>query len=436
MKIGIRREDKNEWERRVPLIPEVIAKLKRDHNLEFVVQPSPNRVFSNDEYREAGAVVDEDLSECPLIFAVKEIPESFFEKSKTYMFFSHTIKGQDYNMPTLRKMMELGCTLIDYEAVRDEHNRRLIFFGRQAGQAGMIESLWTLGKRLEWEGVPTPLSEIRRAYEYTSLEEAKSHIASIGNIIREQSVSPILSPLVIGLTGYGNVSQGAQEILDLLPVEEIPPSRICTIHACDHHESNKIIKIVFKEDDTVHPRDPERKFDLQDYYDNPQLYSSRFEHYLPYMTMLVNCIYWEPKYPRLITKDYLKSAFSGFTAPRLKVIGDISIDIEGSIECSVKATDPGNPVYVYNPLTDEAEDGWKGFGAVIMAVDNLPCELPREASEFFSSALEPIALNLSTADLSQNYENISLLPEIKKAIILYKGELTPDYRYLTQYLNL
>ena len=433
MRIGIRREDKNEWERRVPLTPEAV-KILIDSGIEVFIQPSPIRIFSDQEYIDEGAVVTEDISSCPVILAVKEIPLDFFEKDKTYVFFSHTIKGQEYNMPLLRRMMELGNTLIDYESVTDEEGRRLIFFGRQAGQAGMIDSLWTLGKRLEWEGVPNPFGMIKMAHEYSSLDAAKEHIGGIGASIAKAGLPPILIPLIIGITGYGNVSQGAQEIIDLLPCEEISPHEITRVLAKSKKSMEKIFKIIFKEEDIVQPLDPEESFNLQDYYDNPRKYRSRFENYLPYLTMLVNCIYWEDKYPRLVTKDYLKEAFSAFKAPHLRVIGDISIDIEGSVECSAKATDSGNPVYVFNPIEQTITDGWEGFGPVIMAVDNLPCELPREASQFFSQALTVMIPRLLKADNSKPLDQSGLPEELQRAVILKNGRLTDKYKYLEQFL--
>ena len=143
--IGIRREDKNEWERRVPLIPADVDQLAKEHKIEFVVQPSPIRIFKNEEYHSAGATISEDLATCSAVFAVKEIPEELFQEGKTYIFFSHTIKGQEHNMPMLKKMMEKKCQLIDYEKVADDKGRRLIFFGNFAGYAGMIDTLWALG---------------------------------------------------------------------------------------------------------------------------------------------------------------------------------------------------------------------------------------------------------------------------------------------------
>jgi saccharopine dehydrogenase (NAD+, L-lysine-forming) len=158
IRIGIRREDKNVWERRVPVIPKHARQLQKDHGIKVWVQPSDIRVFPDAEFSQVGALVEEDLSACPVVFAIKEIPIRFFQPNRTYIFFAHVVKGQPYNMPMLKRVLELGCNLIDYEKVTDERGRRLIFFGRHAGLAGMIDSLWALGQRLDWEGIPNPFS--------------------------------------------------------------------------------------------------------------------------------------------------------------------------------------------------------------------------------------------------------------------------------------
>ena len=144
--VGIRHEDKYKMERRSPLTPKHVEYLIKHKNIDFIIQSSEKRVFHDDEYKKAGAKVCSDLDKCSIIFGVKEMPEEFFQPDKTYIFFSHVIKGQSYNMPMLRKMMELKCNLIDYEKVVDEQNKRLIFFGKYAGLAGMIDSLWAMAK--------------------------------------------------------------------------------------------------------------------------------------------------------------------------------------------------------------------------------------------------------------------------------------------------
>ena len=196
--IGIRREDKNRWERRVPLIPEHVKEFKEKHGIETIIQPSQIRVYSEDEYTKAGAVVQEDLSNCPTVFAVKEIPIDFFEYGKTYIFFSHTIKGQKYNMPMLKKMMDLKCNLIDYEKIVDERGYRLVFFGRFAGLAGMIDTLWAFGRRLNSKNIDTPFNEIKQTVHYKSLNEIKEHLEKIGKKIQQNGLPESLTPLVIG----------------------------------------------------------------------------------------------------------------------------------------------------------------------------------------------------------------------------------------------
>src|SRR5262245_16714328 len=225
MRVGIRREDKNEWERRVPLTPEHVRTLV-GQGLQVFVQPSTIRIFKDDEYRNAGAAVQEDLSHCDVVFAVKEIPGDFFRNEGSYMFFSHTFKGQPYNMPMLRKLIECRATLIDYEKVTDDQNRRLIFFGNYAGTAGMFETFYTLGQRLLWEGIKTPLADLKRPIEYSGLNEAKTALTAAGQRIAADGLPAELVPLVVGFSGYGNVSRGAQEIFELVPHETIHASEL------------------------------------------------------------------------------------------------------------------------------------------------------------------------------------------------------------------
>jgi alpha-aminoadipic semialdehyde synthase len=185
----------------------------------------------------------------------------------------------------------------------------------------------------------------------------------------------------------------------------------------------------------VKPVSLDQKFDLQDYYDNPQKYHSVFESYLPFLTVLVNCIYWTPEYPRFVTKKYLKQLYALVEEPLLRVIGDISCDIDGSVECTVKATNPENPVFVYDPLKEDIKDGVEGRGIVIMAIDNLPAEIPLESSVFFSNALKLMIPSLAQADFSGDFEHYQLPPAIKKAVILYKGKFTPDYEYMKDFIK-
>lgn len=433
--IGIRGEDKSVWERRVPITPQDARDLQADHDLKVIAQASEIRVFDSDEYLQAGIAVREDLSPASTIFAVKEIPLKVLEPGKTYVFFAHVIKGQPYNMPMLKRMMELGCNLIDYEKVTDEEGRRLIFFGRHAGLAGMIDTLWAFGRRLAWEGTPNPFTQLRQAHRYKDLDEAIAALERVKGQIETEGLPEAIFSLILGIAGYGNVSRGAQELLSHLPVVEIAPDEIAAIAESKDASRYVIYKVVFKEEHTVEPVSPDDRFELQDYYQHPEKYRSRFETYLPHLTILVNAIYWDTIYPRLVTKDYVKQAYGGERSPRLRVIGDISCDVEGAIEVTVKSTEPGAPVFVYDPETGEAKDGYEGRGPVIMAVDILPSELPRESSIDFSRVLKAYVPAIAKADFSVPFDQLDLPPEIKRAVILQQGQLTPNYRYLERFLN-
>ncbi len=429
-KIGIRRENKNTWERRVPLVPEAVAQLHRESSLAFAVQPYPRRTYSDLEYIEAGAEVMEDLSACDVVMGVKEIPTDLLERNKAYVFFSHVIKGQSQNMPMLKRLLDLDATLIDYELISDGQDRRLVFFGRHAGFAGMINTLSALGARLEHEGSDSPFSRIGSAYTYASLNEAQAAVSAAGKEI-EAAGLPEGRPLVFGVSGYGNVSQGAQAILDLLPVREISPAEL--LAGGWERPYDRIVKVVFREEHLVARRDGGR-FELQTYYDQPQLFHSTFEAYLPQLAVLVNAIYWDERYPRLVTRRALRDGWSSGVLPGLKVIGDISIDIEGSIECSYKATASDNPCYVYEPLSGNYRDGVVGDGPVIMAVDNLPCELHRESSQDFSRALVPFMPALAAVDWRQPLAELDLPAPIRKAVIVHRGRLVAPWDSLNRFL--
>jgi len=431
--LGIRREDKNRWERRVPLIPDHVQQLKELYGIKTVIQPSRIRVFSDKEFQRVGASVQDSLGPSSVIFAVKEIPVDVFERGKTYVFFSHTIKGQTHNMPMFKKMMQMGCTLIDYERIVDPNGRRLVFFGRFAGLAGMVDTLWTFGQRVEWEGITSPFHRLKQTIHYKNLDDIKKHLISVGKDIKTKGLPQSLTPLVIGFAGYGNVSTGAQEILNSLPVIEVFPENLVSIF---ERPSNKVLyKVVFKEEHMVEPIKPGARFDLQDYYKHPENYRSVFEQYIPFLSIFMNCIYWSARYPHFITKDYMRKSYEHNEHQHLKVIGDISVDVNGAVEFTEKTTSPDAPVFVYNPLTGAIQDGYKGDGVVVMAVDNLPCELPGESSESFSETLLRFVPAIMKADFTvPDFDTLALPPEIKNAVILYQGKLTPDYQYINKFL--
>jgi len=431
--IGVRRETKSPWERRCPVTPELARRLISSAAVDILIQPSARRVFSDSDYTRVGATVTTSLDDANIILGVKEIPPELLRPGTVYMFFSHVIKGQRPNMPMLKRLMELGCTLIDYEKIVDDDGRRLVFFGRFAGLAGMIDSLWALGQRLRIEGYETPLADIEPAHHYQDLEAAKTAVRSAGERIASHRFSDGLPPVVIGLAGYGNVAKGAREVLAELPTREVAPADLPGLDA--KPSASCFYQTTFKEEDIVAPRDAADHFELQDYYANPERYRSDFARHLPHLTVLMNCNYWDQRYPRLVEIDDLTRLYRGSSPPRLRVIGDLGCDVGGAIQCTLKCTEPGDPVYVYDVATGGIAPGFSGNGPVVLAVDILPSELPFEASEEFSKALAPTLPALARADFSQPIESLELPSEISRAVIVHKGELTPDFVYLSDFLS-
>jgi alpha-aminoadipic semialdehyde synthase len=227
------------------------------------------------------------------------------------------------------------------------------------------------------------------------------------------------------------VSKGTQQILDLLPVTEVSAADL--LREGGIPAGTSIAKVVFREADTVERIDADRTFDLQEYYDHPDRYRGVFGRYLPHLHALVNCIYWEPRYPRLVTREDLRTLYDG-GQPKLRVIGDITCDVEGSIESTVKATEPNDPVYVYDPKTGDCARGVEGEGPAMMAVEILPSELPRESSTFFSHILKEMVSAIAQTEPTAGFDAYALPPELKRAVIVYRGSLTPAYRYLEEHL--
>ncbi|NOR14845.1 MAG: hypothetical protein GQ544_03990, partial [Candidatus Aminicenantes bacterium] len=317
--IGIRREDKNPWEKRAPLIPSHVRELIEEYDLKVTVQPSQIRIFSDEDYVREGANTSESLSGCRVILAIKEIPLERIQEGKVYLFFTHTTKGQVHNFPMLNRLIERKCTVIDYEKIRDDQDRRLLFFGIQAGQSGMIETLSALGNRLSQEGIENPFASLLQPHAYANLLDAKENIQRIGRQIHDQGMPGSIVPFVCGFKGYGRTSQGAQEIFDLLPHESILPGDLEAFFKEKNYSSHRVYKVVFKEKHMVEPLQKQSEFDLQDYYAHPEKYRSVFSSYLPYLTVLINCIYWEPRFPRFVPLTALFELYSREESPRLRV---------------------------------------------------------------------------------------------------------------------
>lgn len=430
--VGICRETKNSWERRAPLTPDQVRRLIGERGLRFAVQSDANRAFADEAYRTAGAAVTDNLEACRAVIGIKEMPTGYFRPGGRYAFFAHVIKGQAYNMPMLKRLIECGCDLFDYERIVDDTGRRLVFFGRFAGIAGAVETLLALGRRLAARGAGNPFEGLRPPHEYPDTNVLLKDVSALRHRIRREHLLESHAPLVIGIAGYGHVGRGVIEVLDALGVVDVAPEELPALFSLSGQA--EFYRVVFREEHMAEPIERDRVFHLEEYYRYPERFRPAFEERLPYLDALINCVFWTERYPRLVTRDWLRGEFAKPDGPRLKVIGDISCDVRGAVEATVRVTDPGNPTYVYDPEADCAVEGTKGRGVVIMAVENLPCELPVDASEEFGRALGPFIPGLA-ACLDEGTEAESLPGPLARALILRRGELTSEYRYLSRHLE-
>ena len=398
--LGIVKETKNKWERRVPINPSAVNELIRK-GFKVMVQPSDIRIYTNEEFKEAGATISENLTQCDFIIGVKEIPIDAIIPGKPYLFFSHVIKGQDYNMPLLQKILDNNVTLLDYEKIEDDKNTRLVFFGKFAGNAGMVDTLYGLGQRLkQHQDLDTPFLKIKQSYQYESVQDAINQIKIIGKEIEKNGLPEAITPLNIFLLGYGHVATGCQEILAALPIVEIDPDKL--VDHSQNYDNNKIYLSVFKEKHLVEKKDGSQ-FSLNDYYINSSEYKSRMMQYLSFCSVYMNAIYWTPECPVFLPNSVLEKMQG--QNPKLIIIGDISCDKNGSVQATVKCATPDKPVFIFNAKTGEVTDGFTGEGFADMAVDNLPCEFAREASDYFSDALMPYMEKMLLNDYSKDIEN-------------------------------
>lgn len=429
--IGLCREDDNRWERRAPLVPEDVQRLVREHEFEVVVQSSSLRIFPDSAYASAGARIDGSIAGCDLVMGIKEIPADMLRPGGACMLFSR-LSGDaaaQNDMATLRRLKSRGCTLIDYERITDERGRGLVYMGRYTGLAGMIDTLWALGQRLKLEGYDTPFAHVKQACRYDDLRAARAAIMNIGEELRDRRLPAIIRPMVFGFAGSGNVSRGAQEIFDLLPHREITPFELASGTGLSDARS-ELVKVVFQEEHTVRPKDENSPFVPSEFFRHPKRYTSDFVRYLDHLSVLVNCISRAPGSPRLITKDDAARMWENGRRPRLCVIGDISGNINDSIEFVSVGTLPDAPVYVYEPQSDDIAYGVDGHGPVVVSVADPACELPKEASEGISKALMPFMEHLAHVDLNAPIEKSCLPAALRRAVVLWRGKLTPEHEHL------
>ncbi|MFH1645642.1 MAG: hypothetical protein ABIB11_04395 [Candidatus Omnitrophota bacterium] len=430
-RIGVLREVK-EGERRAPLTPNDVRWLI-NHGIKVEVESSTTRIFKDKEYVNAGAKLVERVEKAKLILGIKEPDISHLHRDSIYMIFSHTVKGQAYNMPLLKAFINKNITLIDYERITDLNDKRLVYFGDFAGICGMCDSLSYYGRKLELKDIENPFSAIKPSYEYKSLDDMKEAVSELGHTIKRIGFKHGLTPFIIGITGHGHVSSGVREILDLLNPIEIHPKNIKDFVVTHRNMSKSVYTIVFQKEEKLRSKRI-NKFDYEEYVAHPSRYESNLDRYIPYINILMHGAYWDKHYPKMVTKRMVNKIYRRKPL-RLGFIADISCDIEGGIELTYKTTTASSPVFTYLPSMDRYIDSIAGEGVTILAVDNLPAELPRDSSRAFSRLIKEYTHSIARTAV-KDMSCYELLPlEVRKAVVIENGSLTPAFNYLDKYIH-
>jgi alanine dehydrogenase len=400
MKIGIIREGKVPPDTRVALTPKQCVNIMEQHKVQIVVQPSANRCFSDDEYTAAGIQLAESLNDCDVLLGVKEVPIAQLIPNKTYFFFSHTIKKQAYNRQLLRAMIERNISMMDYEVLKDEAGKRVIAFGRWAGIVGAHNGIWTYGQR-------TGLFTLPRMTDFHDFAEAKAYY----------STKLDLPNLKVVLTGTGRVGNGSAEVLEAMGFSKVKPREFLA----ESFDKPVFTQLVCK---NYVARKSDNGFDKPEFYAHPERYQSIFASYAQVADIMINGIYWDNAAPAFFTKEEMRSADFN-----VKVIADVTCDIApvSSIPSTLYATTIDNPVFGYNPMTENAEAPYQAHTIDMMTIDNLPNELPRDASENFGAQF-----------INHVVEELLYQPEgrmMRQANICKNGDLTEAFEYLRDYLG-
>mgnify|MGYP000985828614 CR=1 FL=1 len=401
VRLGIIKEGKVPHDRRVPLTPRQCVTVQAQYpEVKIIVQPSEIRCFKDSEYSDLGIELQEDLSDCDIIMGVKEVNVEDLIPAKKFMFFSHTIKKQPYNRKLLKSILDKKIQLIDYEVLKDKFNKRIIGFGRYAGIVGCYNGFLALGLK-------TGLYQLKPAHLCENRKEMEGELSKV--------VLPSDSKIV--LTGWGRVGNGAREVLDLIAIKEVSPTEFL-----ETNFSEPIFTHLDTED-YYKPKDGS-EFVKADFYSNPENYKSVFDTYVSNgMTMYIPCHYWSNKSPFILTKEQLKS-------PKLKlqVVADVSCDIDGPIACTIRPSKINDPIYGYHVDNETEVDFMDEKAIAVMAVDNLPCELPKDASEDFGNELiKNVFPPLFREDPDKIIERGSETD--------LNGLLMPNYQYLSDYVN-
>ncbi|MGI4833754.1 MAG: NAD(P)-dependent oxidoreductase [Janthinobacterium lividum] len=397
--IGLLREGRTPPDRRVALTPKKCAELQATYpGLRVRVQPSPHRAFADQEYRDLGLEVEEDLTPCDVLLGVKEVPIIELLPGKTYLFFSHTIKLQPRNRALLRAVLALGITLIDYELLANAAGERVVAFGYWAGVVGAYNGLLTYGRK---HGLYT----LKPAWQCVDREDMQEEFFKVKR----------LPPIKIAVTGSGRVAQGAVEVLGRMGLRRV------SVYDYLYLNFNEPVYTQLRSSDYNRRRDG-RVWDTPNFHQDPRAYESTFGQYLPVTDLLIACAYWDPAAPRLFAEaDTQRLGF------KLNTIADVTCDVDGSIPLTQCSTTIEAPAFDYDPASGQLGPPYSGAAHItVMAVDNLPCELPRNASrDFGRQLLDQVFPHLLAGDPAG---------VLARATIASGGHLQARFAYLAGYV--
>jgi len=401
LRIGIIREGKIPTDKRTPLSPiQCQMVMQKFPHVKILVQPSPVRCFKDEEYAAVGIEIKEDLSECDILLGIKEVPIDMLIPDKTYLFFSHTIKKQAHNRKLLQTILEKNIKLVDYETLTNEKGERLIAFGWYAGWVGAYNALWMCGKRYG-------LFDLKRAFQCFDKAE-----------MLEELEKAKLPPIKIALTGGGRVANGAVELLEKAKIK-----RVSVQEYLQESHFQEAVYVQLRSAD-YHAHKEGKPFVQEEFYQHPERFISTFSQFYPTTDLLIACAYWHPHAPLLFTKQEMR-----LPQFRISMVADITCDIDGSIPCTQQSANILEPVYDYDKENETVVACFTDLSHInVMAVDNLPTELPRDASEYFGEVLiENIFPHLLCGDKGK---------VIQRATIAEYGRLMPNFAYLEDYVNL
>jgi alanine dehydrogenase len=398
MKFGIVKERKNPPDRRIVFTPEELVRLKTEHpEAEIKVESSDIRVFSDEEYSDLGLEVATDMTDCDVLFGVKEIPVDALIPNKKYFFFSHTIKFQPYNRKLLQAILEKNIELYDHETIVDAKNKRLIGFGRYAGIVGAYNGFRGFGIK----------------YELFNLPKAETLKSKDDLIVRLRRQT--LPNIKIVLTGHGKVGMGAKEILDGIKIKEVQ---------VDDFLTKKYSEPVYTQIDVLdyNKRLDGQVLDNSDFYKNPQEYTSDFERFSQVADIFMAGHFHGNNAPDILTREMLVSAKN-----KIQVVADISCDVDGPIACTIKASTIADPFFGYLAGENKEVPFTHPGSIMVMSVDNLPCELPKDASEGFG---EMFMKHVIPAFFNDDKDGI-----LQRAKMTENGQLTERFKYLQDYVD-